>query len=182
MRKVKLQMVVELEYESDVPVAELAERLQDIMQSASADGRITDNLDACLESMHTQVLERPSGEVKYVRAAMEMYDNDEVNIDDDARVSLCEDGAFVQAWVYVNDEEVDKTPEFEMNPENLKRYLDIAYSEVRWPQANVDSYKVEKTGVIYAVYAPPFEEGCDGKLMAMFGQEAFQSVLREGKI
>lgn len=42
----------------------------------------------------------------YIAAAKRLYSTDDVDIDDDARLSECDLGTWVQAWVFVNDEEV----------------------------------------------------------------------------
>lgn len=42
----------------------------------------------------------------YVQSAKEIYHRDgEIEIDDDAGVSTSEDGAYVQGWLWVQDEE-----------------------------------------------------------------------------
>lgn len=43
--------------------------------------------------------------VEYIQAARRLYNHEgSVEIDDDAIVSLSEDGAYIQAWVYVERE------------------------------------------------------------------------------
>lgn len=43
----------------------------------------------------------------YIEAARDEYQNDEIQIDDDAKFSRTDDGRWVAAWVLVNDEDVD---------------------------------------------------------------------------
>lgn len=43
----------------------------------------------------------------YIDAARAIYQNDDTEIDDNARISENDDGAWVQAWVYVNEEELE---------------------------------------------------------------------------
>lgn len=46
---------------------------------------------------------------EYVGAAKMMYgDEGSIEVDDDAPVSRCEKGAYVQAWVFVYDSDVDE--------------------------------------------------------------------------
>jgi hypothetical protein len=43
---------------------------------------------------------------QYITAARDLYQNDDIEVDDDAKLSENEHGAWVQAWVYVNEEEL----------------------------------------------------------------------------
>lgn len=40
-----------------------------------------------------------------VKVARELYADDDINIDDDAAVSRTDDGAWVQAWVFISKPE-----------------------------------------------------------------------------
>jgi hypothetical protein len=42
----------------------------------------------------------------FIEAARNIYQNDDIEIDDDAKLSETDDGAWVSAWVWVNDEEI----------------------------------------------------------------------------
>lgn len=49
----------------------------------------------------------PEERLRMIQAARDLYGTDDVNIDDDALVSDCEDGSYwVQAWVFVHSDEV----------------------------------------------------------------------------
>lgn len=43
-----------------------------------------------------------------IAQARELYQDNELQIDDDAKVSPCGDGTWVQAWVWVPEPEVDE--------------------------------------------------------------------------
>ena len=53
-----------------------------------------------MKAIETHYLTMAS-DAQYREAARDEYGNDEIEIDDDAKVSPSEHGAFVQAWVWV---------------------------------------------------------------------------------
>jgi hypothetical protein len=42
----------------------------------------------------------------FIEAARNIYQNDDIEVDDDAKLSETDDGAWVSAWVWVNDDEI----------------------------------------------------------------------------
>lgn len=46
----------------------------------------------------------------YIKAARDNYENDDcdIEIDDDAKLSSVDNGSWVAAWVWVNDEELGR--------------------------------------------------------------------------
>lgn len=97
--------------------------LRDIMQAQLAikDERPSRKLDEHILERLNDVIEdneNPERET-YVKTAKEMYHRDgETEIDDNARVSISDDGgAYVMAWVWVNEGELDRDVEFEAEEE-----------------------------------------------------------------
>jgi hypothetical protein len=63
-----------------------------------------------MEEVTCPACNKPNGEhtedCRLMKAARDEFYNDEINIDEDARVSPNDEGGcWVQAWVYVHDEE-----------------------------------------------------------------------------
>lgn len=61
-----------------------------------------------LEDAVIRDLAQAEAKAPYREQAKHQWQRDELEIDDDATVSISENGAWVQAWVWVEDEEVSK--------------------------------------------------------------------------
>lgn len=46
-----------------------------------------------------------------IQAARDIYQNDDLEIDDDARLSVADNGVWVQAWIWVSNEETNTVDE-----------------------------------------------------------------------
>jgi len=44
----------------------------------------------------------------YIQAARDLYENDDIEIDDSATLCQADNGTWVQAWVWVDDEKVQQ--------------------------------------------------------------------------
>lgn len=58
-----------------------------------------------MPKMNSQ-LERPLATPKQIAEARQLHGSDDINIDSDAKLSICEDGSYwIQAWVFMSKEE-----------------------------------------------------------------------------
>lgn len=84
--------------------AQEKEQLQENLRCI-LDGQPTELVDkVCQAVVDIDKHEADPKEDRYRELAKEQYANDECEIDDNALVSVGDGGAFVQAWVYVEDE------------------------------------------------------------------------------
>jgi hypothetical protein len=93
----------------NLPKAEVG-RLRKAIVSVGLDVKVGGPLDRLLEKLDEALRDDKNPVLReYRRRAKKMYKEGELEIDDDAVVSKGDDaGAYVQAWVWVEDEDDDK--------------------------------------------------------------------------
>lgn len=87
----------------DVPQKDLLDTAKAALSFIRSDRRC-EALAAAIEAVESAHGNDPET-VTFREAAGAEYANDEVEIDDDAMISRSDNGAFVQAWVWVSNEE-----------------------------------------------------------------------------